>query len=119
MNETILVIDDEPKIVKQARDYLERGGFRVVTAGDGKMALAVARNEVVPVFCGSAKLTYGMKALLRKMVELFPHPGETRGETASRPGLDQEVKLHADDTEPFAALVFKTALRSGSVSFHS
>ena len=45
MNETILVIDDEPKIVKQARDYLERGGFRVVAAGDGKTAMAVARHE--------------------------------------------------------------------------
>jgi two-component system alkaline phosphatase synthesis response regulator PhoP len=45
MNETILVIDDEPKIVKQARDYLERSGFRVVTAGDGKTALAQARHE--------------------------------------------------------------------------
>jgi two-component system alkaline phosphatase synthesis response regulator PhoP len=45
MNEMILVIDDEPKIVKQARDYLERSGFRVVTAGDGKTALAQARHE--------------------------------------------------------------------------
>jgi two-component system alkaline phosphatase synthesis response regulator PhoP len=45
MNEMILVVDDEPKIVKQARDYLEKGGYRVVTAGDGKMALAVARHE--------------------------------------------------------------------------
>jgi two-component system alkaline phosphatase synthesis response regulator PhoP len=45
MNEMILVVDDEPKIVKQARDYLEKGGFRVVTAGDGKTALAVARHE--------------------------------------------------------------------------
>ena len=45
MNETILVVDDEPKIVKQARDYLERGGFRVVTAGDGPLALATARHE--------------------------------------------------------------------------
>jgi len=45
MNEMILVVDDEPKIVKQARDYLERGGFRVITAGDGKTALAVARHE--------------------------------------------------------------------------
>jgi two-component system alkaline phosphatase synthesis response regulator PhoP len=45
MNETILVIDDEPRIVKQARDYLEKGGFRVVAAGDGKTALAVARHQ--------------------------------------------------------------------------
>ena len=45
MNRVILVVDDEPKIVKQARDYLEKGGFRVVTAGDGTTALAVARHE--------------------------------------------------------------------------
>ncbi|TET52599.1 MAG: response regulator transcription factor [Anaerolineales bacterium] len=45
MSEVILGVDDEPKIVRQARDYLEKGGFRVVTAGDGKEALAVARSE--------------------------------------------------------------------------
>ena len=45
MNETILVVDDEPKIVKQAQDYLQRGGYRVVTAGDGTTAMAVARHE--------------------------------------------------------------------------
>ena len=45
MNETILVVDDEPKIVKQARDYLEKGSFRVLTAYDGQMALAVARRD--------------------------------------------------------------------------
>jgi two-component system alkaline phosphatase synthesis response regulator PhoP len=45
MNELILVVDDEPRIVKQARDYLEHSGFRVVEAGDGKTVLALARRE--------------------------------------------------------------------------
>jgi two-component system alkaline phosphatase synthesis response regulator PhoP len=45
MNEVILVVDDEPKIAKQARDYLERSGYRVLEAGDGKTALAQARHE--------------------------------------------------------------------------
>ncbi len=45
MIETILVVDDEPKIVKQARDYLERSRFRVIAAADGKTALAMARRE--------------------------------------------------------------------------
>ena len=36
---TILVVDDEPKIVQLARDYLEHAGFAVVTAGDGRAAL--------------------------------------------------------------------------------
>jgi elongation factor G len=73
------------------------------------MARAVARAEVVPVFCGSAKKTYGMKAVLKKIIELFPSPAETGGDSGSRPGLDQEVTVHADDSEPFSALVFKTA----------
>lgn len=45
MSQLILVVDDEPKIVKLARDYLEQGGFRVTTAADGIAALAVARCE--------------------------------------------------------------------------
>ena len=36
---TILVVDDEPKIVQLARDYLEHAGFVVVTAADGRTAL--------------------------------------------------------------------------------
>src|SRR3712207_2415329 len=45
MNRTILVVDDEPRIVEIARDYLKQAGFRIVTAGDGEMALALARSE--------------------------------------------------------------------------
>ena len=36
---TILVVDDEPQIVQLVRDYLEHGGFKVVTATDGPGAL--------------------------------------------------------------------------------
>jgi DNA-binding response OmpR family regulator len=42
---TILVVDDEPKITKLVRDYLERAGFGVRVASDGKAALATARSE--------------------------------------------------------------------------
>jgi DNA-binding response OmpR family regulator len=35
----ILVVDDDPKIVSLVRTYLEREGFRVITASDGKAAL--------------------------------------------------------------------------------
>ena len=45
MSSLILVVDDEPKIVRLARDYLEKNGFRVVTAADGSSALAMARRE--------------------------------------------------------------------------
>jgi DNA-binding response OmpR family regulator len=41
----ILVVDDEPKVARLARDYLEKNGFRVLTAGDGQSALTIARRE--------------------------------------------------------------------------
>lgn len=45
MQELILVVDDEPKIVRLARDYLEKNGFRVLSAGDGQSALSMARSH--------------------------------------------------------------------------
>ena len=36
---TILVVDDEPKLVKVVREYLEHDGYRVVSASDGREAL--------------------------------------------------------------------------------
>jgi two-component system alkaline phosphatase synthesis response regulator PhoP len=42
---TILVVDDEPRITQLVRDYLERAGFTVVTAHDGREALMRARTE--------------------------------------------------------------------------
>jgi two-component system, OmpR family, alkaline phosphatase synthesis response regulator PhoP len=41
---TILVVDDEFKIVKIARDYLEHAGFAVLTTNNGKSALFIARS---------------------------------------------------------------------------
>jgi len=42
---TVLVVDDEPRIVALARDYLEHAGFAVLTAVDGPSALKVARTR--------------------------------------------------------------------------
>jgi two-component system, OmpR family, response regulator AdeR len=39
-NALILMAEDEPEIAAILRSYLERDGFRTVTAGDGEMALA-------------------------------------------------------------------------------
>jgi DNA-binding response OmpR family regulator len=42
---TVLVVDDEPKIVQLARDYLEHAGYAVLTTGDGAVALQLARTR--------------------------------------------------------------------------
>ena len=41
----ILVVDDEPRIAEICRDYLERAGFKVTTAGNGADALRIARTK--------------------------------------------------------------------------
>jgi len=82
--------------------YLEGGAISRDEAIEA-MARSMARNEVYPVFCGSAAKTFGMRALLRKIVELCPSPAEVAPEVAG--GVDYP----ADDDGPLAALVFKTA----------
>jgi two-component system, OmpR family, alkaline phosphatase synthesis response regulator PhoP len=45
MSKKILVVDDEPKITQLVRDYLERAGFEVFVAYDGKTGLSLAKTE--------------------------------------------------------------------------
>ena len=42
---TVLIVDDEPQILGLVRDYLEHGGFTVLTAADGTAALRTARTR--------------------------------------------------------------------------
>jgi len=42
---TILVVDDEPQIVKLVRDYLEQAGFTVLIAADGPTAIRTASTQ--------------------------------------------------------------------------
>jgi DNA-binding response OmpR family regulator len=42
---TVLVVDDEPEIVRILRDYLDRAGFAVLTASDGEAAVAMAHRH--------------------------------------------------------------------------
>ncbi len=41
----ILVVDDDPAIVKVVRSYLEQAGYEVLTAADGERALQIVRRE--------------------------------------------------------------------------
>jgi DNA-binding response OmpR family regulator len=42
---TILVVEDEMRIARLVRDYLEVAGFEVIVAGEGEAALASARGS--------------------------------------------------------------------------
>ena len=45
MSDTILVVEDEVKIARLVRDYLENAGYRVLVAHRGDAGLALARTE--------------------------------------------------------------------------
>ena len=113
LQETIATAD-ETLLAK----YLAEGHISREVAVEAMHRL-MARGEVYPLFCGSPKLTYGVRTLLTEIVELCPSPAEARPERATRPGLDQEVELTAADDGPLSALVFKTTTEPhvGELSF--
>ena len=88
--------------------YLEEGKISREEAIEA-MHKGVVSGEIVPLFCGSAEHSYGMQALLKKLVELCPSPAEAGPETAQRAGLEEEVHLSPSDDETFSALIYKTA----------
>lgn len=45
MAKTILIVDDEKRILSLLKAYLEQQGFGVITASNGKEALFIARHE--------------------------------------------------------------------------
>jgi elongation factor G len=72
------------------------------------MKAGMAKGELYPLFCGAAELTYGARALLSKMVELFPSPAERPPVEGQKWGSAEHVTLKVDDAGPFVAQVFKT-----------
>lgn len=82
--------------------YLEGGAISREEAIEA-MALGMSRSEVYPVFCGAPSKTYGVQALLKKLVELCPSPAEAKPEVVG------DAEYVASDDGPLAALVFKTA----------
>lgn len=68
--ETVAATDDA--LIERYLGGEEIPRAEVITA----LKKAVVDGAIVPLFVGSASLTYGMRALLTKMVELLPSPAE-------------------------------------------
>ena len=47
--ETILVVDDEPEVLSMASDMLRAFGYRVLSTGDPREALRLARSSTDPI----------------------------------------------------------------------
>jgi elongation factor G len=84
------------------------------------MKEAMKRGDLFPLFCVSAELGYGVRALLTDVVQLMPSAYEMEELHAFKGAEgDKTVEIHADEAAPFAALVFKTQSEPhvGEVSF--
>jgi elongation factor G len=70
LTETVAATDDS--LIERYLGGEEIAREEVIQA----MKRGMAEGAIVPLFCGSSELTYGVRALLKKMVELFPSPAE-------------------------------------------
>jgi elongation factor G len=110
-----------PKVLEQRENLLERvaecddgimeqylEGVEVLAA-DLRRALrgATLRGELVPVLCGSALRNKGVQPVLDAVVDYLPSPLDVPPTVGTNPRTGGEWKCYADESGPFAALVFK------------
>jgi elongation factor G len=99
-------------------DYLDGREVPVET-----LRAAIRRStlslSVVPVFCGSAFKNKGVQPLLDAVVSYLPSPLDVPPVEGVRVKDEKVVVRKADDSEPFAALVFKiqSDKHAGSLSY--
>ncbi len=68
---------------------------------------AVIRNEVFPVFCGSALKNKGVQLVLDAVIDYLPSPLDIPKPKGINPDTGAEIEREVSDTAPLAALAFK------------
>jgi DNA-binding response OmpR family regulator len=105
VTKTVLIVDDEERLVRLVQAYLEQEGFHVLTAGDGQEALAVARREkpdlivldlMMPVMDGYEFLRHYRQEAATPVVLLTARVEETDKVLGLELGADDYV------TKPFS-----------------
>lgn len=105
MNELLLLVDDEPSIIKLARLYLEREGFRILAARDGETALDLANREKPALIVLDVMLPKLDGFEVCRRLRAAQHPAAILMLTARDEDIDKilGLELGADDylTKPF------------------
>jgi elongation factor G len=68
---------------------------------------AVIKNDIFPVYCGSALKNKGVQLVLDAVVDYLPSPLDLKPVTGTNPKTGEPIERHASDDEPFCALAFK------------
>jgi len=105
LNELILLVDDEPSIIKLARMYLEREGFRILAVRDGETALDSAMREHPSLVVLDVMLPKLDGFEVCRRLRAANHPSAILMLTARDEDIDKilGLELGADDylTKPF------------------
>ncbi len=114
LTETVAATDDS--LIERYLEGKEISRDEVVNA----MKKAILEGEIVPLFVGSGELTYGMRALLTKMVELLPSPAEVPP-PSDAPLLGRVFKTmsepHVGDVSFFR--IYRGTIRNGDEVFNA
>ncbi|MFB6182269.1 MAG: elongation factor G [Candidatus Magasanikbacteria bacterium] len=104
------------KVAEASEDMMEKYlNDEEITVEEIKDAIRtlVLDDEMYPVMCGSALHNIGIQPMLDGVVDYLPSPKDIPAKEAELldPDVEEEdeVKIHADDDEPFSALAFKVA----------
>lgn len=102
LTENVAEVDDE--LIERYLEGEEISSAEALAAAKKGMAA----GQIYPLLCGSATLTYGIRALLNKLKELVPAPTELQPRMGQVWGSAEEVEVVPTDDGPFVAQVFKT-----------
>ena len=104
--EQVSECDDE--IMQKYLDGVE------ISAEELRRALrgATLRGELVPVLCGSALRNKGVQPVLDAVVDYLPSPLDVPPMAGIEPHTGAESLCYADESKPFAGLVFKVVADS-------
>ena len=125
MGEDVVEIPIPANLLEDAKKYRAELIERIVEQDDAAMGAylegkepsldelksilrkAVIRNEIFPVYTGSALKNKGVQLILDAVVDLLPSPVDLKPVTGINPKNNEPVERHASDDEPFCALAFK------------
>ncbi|GHV41764.1 DNA-binding response regulator [Spirochaetia bacterium] len=102
---TVLVVDDEPKILDIVRSYLEKSGYRAICAGTGKEAMTLLKSHTVSLILLDLMLPdFTGEELCRKVRAVSDVPIIMMTAKVDEESIIRGLNLGADDyvTKPFS-----------------